>query len=169
VSVKKAKAESEVTAKKPAKKPVKKAAKKRAPKAKAPVDMATVRENINNLVGKSARVIAIKVIKAAKDGQLASARYLFEAVGLYPATEETTPPPVKDTLAHTLLTRLGLPLDPVVCDEDSIPPAPASAAEGEGADATKPGVAEKDGRGKGEGDLKPMLVQNERIDGTTGV
>jgi hypothetical protein len=165
VSVKKAKGKSEAAGKKSAKK----SAKKRATKAKAPVDLATVRENINNLVGKSARAIAGKVIKAAKDGQLASARYLFEAVGLYPATEETSAPPVKDTLAYTLLTRLGIPLDPVVCDEDLMPAAPTSDPKDESTDTTKPGVAEEDGPGKSKEGPKPTPVESDGADDTTGV
>jgi len=48
---------------------------------KKPVDMVQLRENINNLVGESAKDIATKVIEVAKTGQLASAKYLFEAVG----------------------------------------------------------------------------------------
>jgi hypothetical protein len=98
-----------------AKKPT--AAKKMAAKT-APVDMVQVRENINNLVGASAKDIAIEVIKVAMTGQLATAKYLFEAVGLYPATEETSVRPIETTLAHTLLTRMGLPLEPVVCEDD---------------------------------------------------
>ena len=90
--------------------------KKRASRSKKPVDIGRLRENINNQVGAAAREIAREVINIAKTGQLASARYLFEAVGLYPATEETAASPVEHTLAHTLLTRMGLPLEPVIFD-----------------------------------------------------
>jgi hypothetical protein len=88
---------------------------------KKPVDMVRVRENINNLVGSSAKAIAIKVIEVAKTGQLASAKYLFEAVGLYPATEETKAKPPEDSLAFTLLRRMGLPTEPVICDDEVFP------------------------------------------------
>jgi len=115
VSVKKAKSKIKVVAKKSAKK-------KSASKIKKPADMVAVRENINVLVRDSAELIAAKVIEVAKMGQLASAKYLFEAVGLYPATEETAPTQIEDTLAHTLLTRMGLPLEPVVTDEDMVKP-----------------------------------------------
>jgi hypothetical protein len=54
----------------------------RARSTKKPVDMVHLRENINSWVGHSAEDIAIKVIEVAKTGQLASAKYLFEAVGL---------------------------------------------------------------------------------------
>lgn len=109
-----------------------KSAKKRAPKTKKPVDIARVRENIANLVGGSAELIAARVIKVAKRGQLAPAKYLFEVVGVYPATEETTAKP-EDSMAYTLLSRMGLPTEPVVCDEDPLPAA-----------VSMPSVAEED-------------------------
>jgi hypothetical protein len=111
VSVKKAKAKSKATAKK--------SAEETTPNPKKVKDIVQVRENINELVKASAQKIAIEVIKVALTGQLATAKYLFEAVGLYPATEETTVRPIETSLAHTLLTRMGLPLEPVVCDEDA--------------------------------------------------
>ena len=120
MSTKKAKAKGKATAKKTK-------AKRSAPKAKKGKDIVEVRENIKHLVKESAELIASKVIEVAKMGQLASAKYLFEATGLYPATEQTEPRPIETSLAHTLLTRMGLPLEPVICDEDA-PPAMASAA-----------------------------------------
>jgi len=93
---------------------------------KKPVDMVQLRENINKLVGESAKDIATKVIEVAKTGQLASAKYLFEAVGLYPATEETRAKAPEDSLAYTLLRRMGLPTEPVICDEDPLPDGLAS-------------------------------------------
>ena len=115
MSVKKEKGKGKATAK------AKKSAKKSAPKAKKPVDMVRVRENINNLVKNSARKIATEVIKVAKTGQLASAKYLFEAVGLYPATEQTAVRPQDNSLALTLLKRMGLPTEPAICEEDPAP------------------------------------------------
>ena len=85
-----------------------------------PVDIVRVRESINNLVGGSAEKIANKVIEEAKRGQLAAAKYLFEAVGLYPPTEETKPKPKEDALAYTLLRRMGLPTEPL-SEEDPEP------------------------------------------------
>ena len=104
MSMKKAKGKSKGTAKK--------SANKSTPKSKKPVDMVKVRENINDLVTDSAEDIATEVIKVAKTGQLASAKYLFEVVGLYPATEETKAKPQEDSLALTLLRRMGLPTEP---------------------------------------------------------
>jgi hypothetical protein len=113
---KKAKGKSRGTAKKTAKK--KASAKKRSPGKKKGKDIVQVRENINELVKDSAKDIATEVIKVAKTGQLASAKYLFEAAGIYPATEQAAANPIERSLAHTLLRRMGLPLDPVICDEE---------------------------------------------------
>jgi hypothetical protein len=101
----------------------KRAAAKRVPRARAKKgkDLAQVREGIDNKIKNSANKIADKVIEVAKTtGQLASAKYLFEAVGLYPPTEQTAAPvPLKDTLAGTLLARMGIPTEPVICEDDS--------------------------------------------------
>jgi hypothetical protein len=118
---KKAKAKIKVTAKKRA---VKSAPPKSVAKKKKGKDIVEVRENINALVKDSAELIATSVIGVAtRTGQLASAKYLFEAIGLYPATEETAPTPATGSLAHTLLTRMGLPTEPVISDEEE-PPVP---------------------------------------------
>jgi hypothetical protein len=113
VSVKKAKGKDKGTAEK--------SAKKSTPKTKKGKDIVQVRESINDLVKDSAEDIATEVIKVALTGQLATAKYLFEAVGLYPPTEQTSVRPIETTLAHTLLKRMGLPLEPVVTDEDAVP------------------------------------------------
>src|SRR6202030_1429192 len=82
-------------------------------------DLDKVREGIDNKIKESAQLIANKVIEVAKTtGQLASAKYLFEAVGLYPASVESEARPIETTIAHQLLTRMGIPLEPVVEDED---------------------------------------------------
>jgi hypothetical protein len=86
-------------------------------KAVKPVDFGAVRKDIANLVGGAAKDIAAKAIEKAKSGQLAPAKYWFEAVGLYPAAAETEARP-EDSLAYTLLKRMGLPTDPVIRDED---------------------------------------------------
>jgi hypothetical protein len=120
-------------------------------------------KSLHYSVGKSVRDIANQVIKAAKDGQLPPAGYLFEAVGLYPATEQAAVPPVKDTLAHTLLTRLGLPLDPVVCDEDEgfVTEVLRNDAADKGTDKTVPSVAEEDEKGECEQQTRMTLVKKE--------
>ena len=118
--------ESESVKKAKSKRTAKRSENKSAGGTKKPIDMVQLRENINNLVGESAKDIATKVIEVAKTGQLASAKYLFEAVGLYPATEETRAKAPEDSLAYTLLRRMGLPTEPVICDEDPLPDGLAS-------------------------------------------
>jgi hypothetical protein len=152
VSVKKAKGKGKGTAKKSAKKSGGK---------KKPVDMVRVRESINNLVGGSAEKIAIEVIKVALTGQLATAKYLFEAVGLYPPTEETTTRPIETSLAHTLLTRMGLPLEPVVCDEDPAPAVLPKDGEGRSADFPGPSVREKNPEGEREGATRMTPAESQ--------
>jgi hypothetical protein len=115
VKKKKAKGKMKVVPKKPV---VRSAAQKSPAKKKKGKDIVQVREHINELVKASANKIANKVIEVAKTGQLASAKYLFEAIGLYPATEQTEPAPLDGSLAHTLLARMGIPTEPVIYDDD---------------------------------------------------
>jgi hypothetical protein len=94
------------------------AAKKSAPKPKKGKDLDKVREGIDNKIKESAQLIANKVIEVAKTtGQLASAKYLFEAVGLYPASVQSEARPIETTIAHQLLMKMGIPLEPVVEEE----------------------------------------------------
>ena len=106
------------TRKKAAKKVV---GKKKASKAKGPADFVEVRKEIATLVRGSATKIAMEVIKVALPGQLAQTKYLFEAVGLYPPTAESQTPKIEDSLAFTLLKRMGLPTEPVIFEEDANP------------------------------------------------
>ena len=89
---------------------------------KEPVDIAQVRKDISNMVGNSATEIAAGMINAALSGELARAKYLFDMAGLYPATAETEATnPEEDSLAHILLKRMGLPIEPVIKDANSLP------------------------------------------------
>ncbi len=123
VSVTKAKGKGKTTGKKPAaKKPA--APKKTKPRVKKGKDLVQVRESIDNKIKNSANKIADKVIAVATTtGQLASAKYLFEAVGLYPAPAvERSEAQAKEVgLAETLLNRMGIPLEPVVDEDDRTP------------------------------------------------
>ena len=83
-------------------------------------DLVQLRKNIATLVGGAAEAIATEAIEMAKAGQLAPAKYFFEAVRLYLPTAETTAGP-EDSLADTLLKRMGLPTDPLIRDEDVTP------------------------------------------------
>jgi hypothetical protein len=64
-------------------------------------------------------VIAKKVIDGARDGQVAAAKYLFEAVGLYPATEETKANMPEQSLPYALLRRISLATDQVIRNNES--------------------------------------------------
>jgi hypothetical protein len=81
-------------------------------------DVIQLRADIDKLIRSAAEDIAQGLIDAAKTGQVAPAKYLFEAVGLYPATEETLPKPEGESLAERLLKRMGLPTEPVSGGED---------------------------------------------------
>ena len=119
--IKKAKSKGKGTARKAAEKTAQKAAREAAkkeiqaeslPVVKKPVDLVKVRESIKDLVGSSAEIMAGKVIEGAIAGQLAAVKYLFEAVGLYPGTEQTMAPQ-EDSVAHDLFLRLGMPTEAV--------------------------------------------------------
>jgi hypothetical protein len=135
-----------------------KAEEEKVPEKKKGKDVAEVRENINELVKESAEEIAKGVIEAAKTGQLAPAKYLFEAAGIYPVTEQTAMRPIETSLAHTLLTRMGLPLEPVICDEEAVPVRLTSDAK-VASEAAKPMVVEEV-RECAE-DAGPVLVEDE--------
>ncbi|MGA8764318.1 MAG: hypothetical protein WB562_15735 [Candidatus Sulfotelmatobacter sp.] len=119
--MKKTQGKSKTTAKDPAKK-------RTTTRTKKPADMVQVRENINDLVRISAKDIATGVIKVAKTGQLASAKYLFEAVGLYPATEATAAKPEEDWMQNTLMKQLVEPADPEAMSEEDAEEAPDGTA-----------------------------------------
>jgi len=144
---KKAKGKSKRTTKKTA---TEAPAKRRAASKKKGKDIVQVRENINELVKDSAKDIATEVIKVAKTGQLASAKYLVEAAGIYPATEQATTNPIERSLAHTLLRRMGLPLDSVICDEEPTLAVLPSDTKGTSDEDVKPSVVEEDAEGDGE-------------------
>lgn len=151
MGVKKAKGKDKGTAKKSAKKSTGK---------KKAKDVVQVRENINDLVKESAEDIATEVIKVAKTGQLASAKYLFEVVGLYPATEQTAAMPVEDSLAYTLLKRMGLPLEPVVTVED-LPAAVTNNAKGMSNKSFMPSCTGEDVGGRREEEQELVQVEGE--------
>jgi hypothetical protein len=159
VSVRKAKGKGKET---PTEKPEKPAKAKRdkASAKKKGKDLVEVRESINELVMDSAVAIAAGVIEVAKTGQLAPAKYLFEAAGIYPVSEQTAMRPIETSLAHTLLTRMGLPLEPVIYGEDPVPVRLTS----EGKDATetaRPMVVEEVTEGECAEGAGPVLVENE--------
>jgi hypothetical protein len=83
-----------------------------------PVDFVEARKNIATLVRMSSNEIAEELVAHAKSGELAPTKYLFELVGLYPPTPETSSKP-ENSLAYALLKRMGLPTDPMLAEEDA--------------------------------------------------
>ena len=82
-------------------------------------DLAKARKDIAGLVGSEAVNMARAVVDEALKGELAPVKYLFEATGLYPTpAEETESAPQEDSLARTLLRRLGMPEEPVVSESE---------------------------------------------------
>jgi len=74
------------------------------------VDLGVVREQITNLVGNRAVDMVETTMDEVNKGHYLAMKYLFEMVGLCPATtpEEALQ---EDSLARTLLRRLRLPED----------------------------------------------------------
>jgi hypothetical protein len=72
------------------------------------VDLGIVREQITNLVGNRAVEMVETTMDEVDKGHYLAMKYLFEMIGLCPATvpEEATQ---EDSLAKTLLRRLHLP------------------------------------------------------------
>ena len=94
-----------------------KKAKPASKRAAKPKDLAAVRERISNIVTDAATNITKKLAAKAADGELAHSKYLFEVAGVYPASESAKKPPEEESLAKTLLQRMGLPTTPMVDDE----------------------------------------------------
>jgi hypothetical protein len=73
-----------------------------------PVDLAEIRQQITDLVGNGALGMVETTIEEVGKGHYLGMKYLFELIGLYPATAADEAP-VQDSMAATLLRRLGLP------------------------------------------------------------
>jgi len=105
---------SKTTAKKAAKK-------KTAPKgksAKRELNPLAVRKNILKMVEAHADKMAQAVIGECEKGQLAPVKFLFEMANIFPpSTDGSQTSADEESLAGTLLDRLGIPRHPVVADE----------------------------------------------------
>ena len=77
------------------------------------MDLAEIRQQITNLVGNGAVGMVETTIEEVGKGHYLGMKYLFEMVGLYPATIDGDGAPVSDSMAATLLRRLGLPEAPM--------------------------------------------------------
>jgi hypothetical protein len=87
-----------------------------------------LRQQIGRLVADDALEMVGATIEQVKSGQYQALKYLFEMVGLYPASnqEET---PQQDSLAKILLNRLGIPPLPGPAMEKASRPALPDAVE----------------------------------------
>jgi hypothetical protein len=77
-------------------------------KALKQVDLGHVRERITNLVGNDAVEMVRTAIEEVNNGHYLAMKYLFEIIGLYPATAADEGIQ-EDSLAKTLLRRLRIP------------------------------------------------------------
>jgi hypothetical protein len=76
-------------------------------------DLSALRRQITTLVARNAVAMVQQAIDAVnEEGQYQAIKYLFEMVGLYPASDEDASL-AEDSLAETLLHRLGLLEDKV--------------------------------------------------------
>jgi hypothetical protein len=83
--------------------------KKKAPASDTGVALTSLRRQITELVARNAAAMVQQAIDAVnEEGQYQAIKYLFEMVGLYPASA-TEDSPIEDSLVKTLLHRLGLP------------------------------------------------------------
>jgi hypothetical protein len=73
-----------------------------------PVDLAEIRQQITNLVGNDAVGMVEITMEEVGKGHYLGMKYLFEMIGLYPATGEEGAL-VPDSMAAVLMRRLGLP------------------------------------------------------------
>jgi hypothetical protein len=81
-------------------------------------DSREVRHECSKLVKEDAREVTVAVIGEAKKGQLGPMKYLFEMANIFPQADDGSQTSAEeDSLAETLLTRLGIPTHPVVADE----------------------------------------------------
>ena len=74
-------------------------------------DVTELRRQIEKLVTRKAVTMVETAIGEADKGHFAAMKYLFEMVGLYPGPGEAEPHG-EDSLARTLLRRLGMPEEP---------------------------------------------------------
>ena len=93
--------------------------KKRTARPRKEKTSAEVRRDIAKLVKAHAEKMAGAVIGEGEKGQLSPMKYLFEVANIYPeAGDGNEATADEDSLAKTLLERLGVPTQPIVLDED---------------------------------------------------
>jgi hypothetical protein len=81
-------------------------------------DSKEVRQECSKLVKVDAKEVTAAVIEEAKKGQLGPMKYLFEMANIFPQADDGSQASAEEeSLAETLLNRLGIPTHPVVADE----------------------------------------------------
>lgn len=101
-------------------------------KSRQATDLAAIRQQITDLVRNQAVPMVEITISEVDKGHYAAMKYLFEMIGLYPAAaEEETQE--EDSLARTLLRRLGLPEEPMLEAEGAKDCRPELLGDGEDA------------------------------------
>ena len=88
-------------------------------KPRKPVDPVEVRRKMSAVVGPAAPRIIRAIVNEAVKGQLAHAKYALESGGIFPAAESDPMHPEEDSLAMTLLKRMGLKEQSVAGAEES--------------------------------------------------
>jgi len=103
-------------------------------KSRQTTDLAAIRQQITDLVRDQAVPMVEITISEVDKGHYSAMKYLFEMIGLYPAAaqEETQG---EDSLARTLLRRLGLPEEPML--EGHVPKDCGLQTVADGEDAVK--------------------------------
>jgi hypothetical protein len=110
------------------KKPAKKSGAKKSRKELNPGE---VRKDISRMVESEAATMAQAAINEGKKGQLAPLRYLLEVANIFPgATDGSEATEDEDSLARTLLKRMGIPDVPIVREDEDDEPKAVSCADG---------------------------------------
>jgi hypothetical protein len=110
------------------------------------VDLVEVRKKISEVVGPLAPQIIQAIVDEAMKGQLAHAKYALESGGIFPAAESDPMHPEEDSLAMTLLKRMGLKEQSVAGAEESqvsVPSVHHAQADSNGQAAEKVSITEK--------------------------
>jgi len=97
-------------------------------------------QEIAELVKGRVGEIALALLEAAKGGQLAHAKYLFEVAGIYPKGDENEASRDKESLTYRVLKEFGPPTEPVPCSE-----AQGTNSESKSAKGATEGACSKDG------------------------
>ncbi len=93
--------------------------KKKVSRSKKEKNTAELRKDLVNMVKENAPELVEAVVEEGAKGQVSPVKFLLELAGIFPVPEAEVNAPDKreESLAETLLDRLGIPKTPVVADE----------------------------------------------------